>query len=315
MPTAAPPREADSSPPSLRLHLVLFVVQAAFATLAVEGKVAMGPVHHVSPLALAMARILGGAIVFIGAHRVLRTPRVTQPWDMVQLALFSLFGVVLNQALFLAGLRQTSPVSATLLTATIPVFTAALAALTGRERLTTRAGAGIALALFGVSALSGFALPARGDALVLLNSMSYSLFLVFAKGALTRFGTVTVIAWVFGWGALLFAPIGATALAREAPAWPLSTVGVVAFIVLVPTVLAYSANAWALRRAAPTLVSIYVYLQPLIVAALSWILLGHAVELRTALAGAAIFAGVGLVASAPRRTVVEPSDATSATPR
>lgn len=69
-------RGADPSPPSLSIHLVLFIVQASFATLAVEGKVARGPVHHVSPPALAMARILGGAAVFIGAHLALRTPRV-----------------------------------------------------------------------------------------------------------------------------------------------------------------------------------------------------------------------------------------------
>jgi drug/metabolite transporter (DMT)-like permease len=306
---------ADRRSLSLNVHLTLLLVQVAFGSLAVEGKVAMGPGHHVSPRALAMVRILGGAAVFTGAHRLLRTPRVSGLRDMLHLALLSIFGVVLNQALFLAGLRQTSPVAATLLAATIPVFTAGLAALTGRERLSLRAGAGIAIALFGVVALSGFALPQPGDVLVLLNSLSYALYVVFAKSALERFGTVTVVAWVFGCGSLLFAPIGAVALAAEAPTWPLSTIGLIAFIVLVPTVIAYSASAWALRRATPTVVTIYIYLQPLFVAALSFIQLGHAVDLRTVLSGIVIFAGVGLVASAPRRGAADPSGAASASER
>jgi len=287
----------DRRPTQLRVHLTLLVVQVAFASLAVEGKVAMGPPYGVSPPALAMIRILGGAVTFIAAHLALRTPRVTRARDVAELAALAVFGIVVNQALFLAGLSQTAPVSATLLVAMIPVFTAAIAAIAGRERLNARAGAGIAVALFGVLVLSGFALPGRGDVLVLLNSASYAVYVVFAKSALERLGTVTVVAWVFGLGALLFAPIGGVALAREAPAWPAATIALVAFIVLVPTVLAYALNAWALRRAAPSLVTIYVYLQPLVVAALARIQLGRAVSLRAALAGIVIFVGVGLVAS------------------
>ena len=59
---------------------------------------------------------------------------------------------------------------------------------------------------------------------------------------------VTVVAWVFGCGVILFAPVGAVTLVREAPMWTSGAAGMVAFIVLVPTALAYSVNAWALRR-------------------------------------------------------------------
>lgn len=302
MPSPEGPRPSgDRRPTNIGVHLALLVVQVAFSTLAVEGKVAMGPDHHVSPPALAMVRIVGGALAFIAAHVVLRTPRVTRLRDMLHLAALSMFGIVLNQALFLAGLNQTSPVSATLLAGMIPVFSAAIAAISGRERLSPRAAFGISVAFFGVAALSGFALPRRGDVLVLLNAASYAIYIVFAKPVLARFGTVTVVAWVFGLGALLFAPIGGVALVREAPAWSGSTLGMIAFIVLVPTVIAYSANAWALRRAAPSLVTTYIYLQPLIVAALAWIQLGRPLERAEAIAGIVIFAGVGLVATAPRR--------------
>jgi drug/metabolite transporter (DMT)-like permease len=312
---AARPSSAGAN---FRVHLSLLVVQLAFGSLAVEGKVAMGPSHGITPAALAMLRIAGTAAFFLAAHLVMRTPRVRAWADVARLVGLSLAGVVVNQALFLSGLSLTSPVSATLLVATIPVFAALVAAVTGRDRLGTRAVAGIALALLGMVVLSRFALPHRGDLLVVANAFSYALYVVFAKGMLERYGTVTVIGWVFGLGALLFAPVGAAALWREAPLWPASTVGLAAFIVLVPTLLAYGLNAWALRRASPTLVAVYIYLQPLVVVVLAWLQLGERLTLHTALGGLLILGGVGVVALrrsvrvSPRR-VDEPATPGSST--
>ena len=290
------PREAPAAVP-LRVHVVLVLVQAAFSTLSVLGKIAMGPTHHVSPSALAMVRIVGGAAFFAGAHLMLRSPRVGKLWDIAALAALSLFGVVLNQALFLAGLRQTSPISAILLVATIPVFTAAISAITGRERLSLRKASGILLALFGAAYLMDFAVPQRGDAYVILNALSYAVFTVFAKRLLGRYGALTVVAWIFGLGTLLFAPVGGLALAHEMPAWPTLTGILVLLIVILPTVLGYAGNTWALEKAPPTVVSAYVYLQPVMVTILAWIVLGQRLDLRAAAAGILIFAGVGIVAT------------------
>ncbi|NUQ75873.1 MAG: DMT family transporter [Polyangiaceae bacterium] len=295
------PRDAPEAVP-LRVHVVLLLVQVAFSTLSVLGKIAMGPEHHVSPSALAMVRIAGGAAFFAGMHLVLRSPRVGKLRDLAVLAVLSLFGVVLNQALFLAGLRQTSPISAILLVATIPVFTAAISAVTGRDRLSLRSGSGILVALFGVAYLTGFALPERGDALVMLNALSFAVFTVFAKRLLARYGAATVVAWIFVFGALLFAPIGGLALVRELPAWPSVTGWLVAMIVLLPTVLGYAGNTWALEKAPPTMVSAYVYLQPVIVTVLAWLVLGQGLTLRALVAGAFIFAGVGIVATSRARS-------------
>jgi drug/metabolite transporter (DMT)-like permease len=279
-----------------RVHLSLLVVQLAFGSLAVEGKLAMGPGHGISPAALAMLRIAGTAAFFVVAHLVMRTPRVREWGDVARLAGLSLAGVVVNQVLFLSGLSLTSPVAATLLVATIPIFAALIAAAFGRDRLSARAVGGIGLAVLGVAFLSRFALPHLGDLLVVANAFSYALYVVFAKGMLERYGTVTVVAWVFGLGTLIFAPVGAATVWREAPLWSQSTIGLAAFIVLVPTLLAYGLNAWALRRASPTLVAVYIYLQPLVVVVLARLQLGERLTLHTALGGLLILGGVGVVA-------------------
>jgi drug/metabolite transporter (DMT)-like permease len=285
---------------SASIHAALILVQIAFGSLAVEGNVVMSPRFGVAPEALAMARILGGALVFVPAYLVAvargGAGRISSWRDRMILAALSLFGVVLNQALFLRGLSQTSPVAATLLVATIPVFTAVIVVLTGRDRLRARAALGVLLAIAGIAVLSGFALPARGDALVLLNALSYAIYVVYSKDALARHGSLAVMAYVFGWGALLFAPIGGVRLLVDAPTWSVGAIGLVLYVVLVPTVLAYGLSAWALRRASPTLVTIYIYLQPIVVVALAAIQLGQVPTIRALLGGVFILAGVTIVA-------------------
>jgi len=75
-----------------------------------------------------------------------------------------------------------------------------------------------------------------------------------------------------------------------------------AFVVLMTTFLVYLLNIYALQIVAPTVVSIYIYLQPLLATGLSWWLarsggVDYTADLSgwTLVCGAAIFAGVGLV--------------------
>ncbi len=279
------------------VHAALFFVQLAFGTLPVEGKIVMSPPFSVSPQALAMMRILGGALVFVPAYAFSKqAPKVATLRDRFTLVLLAIFGVALNQALFLQGLSRTSPVSATLLVATIPVFTAIIAVLAGRDRMTLRTAVGLGLAVLGVLVLSHFALPKAGDLFVLLNAASYAVYVVFSKSSVMKHGTLAVMAWVFGAATILFAPIGALALVRDMPHWSAEAYGYVAFIVLVPTVLAYGVNAWALARATPTLVTIYIYFQPLVVITLSALQLGQIPQIISMFGGLFILAGVTTVA-------------------
>ena len=77
------PAEGDAA-----THAALVIVNLAFAAGAVEGKLALGPVAEggaaVDPVALALARIVGGALCFLvlarGAGRLrCRLPAATTP--------------------------------------------------------------------------------------------------------------------------------------------------------------------------------------------------------------------------------------------
>ncbi len=289
-------------------HGALLVTQIAGAAGAVEGKVAMRAVADggggVPPLALGMMRMLGGALFFLAVTHAFRLRRPTTARDQATLAMLGAVGIVLNQTLFLAGLRLTTPVSAALLGAMIPVFAAAVAIIMRVERPSVRGLGGLAVALTGVVWLTGVRSFDRGAVLVAMNSLAYALYLVFGRGVIRRLGAFTVMTWVYVWASCIFAPIGGIALVRAASDLTARGWEYAAFVVAVPTIVAYFLNAWALGRSSATLVTVYIYVQPLLTALLAWVQLGHGLTLRLVVAGSLILAGVSIVAS--RRSASSP---------
>jgi drug/metabolite transporter (DMT)-like permease len=299
---------------SWRSHAALLVVQAAFSVGAVEGKLVMKAPSlgggGVDPFALAMARMAGAALFFQVLVRALGALRPVSRRDLLRIGGLAILGIVLNQALFLVGLRITTAFASAVLGVTIPVFTAALSVAFGVEAASAQTAAGLALAIGGVLWLTGGGTLDMGALAIAANCFSYSLYIVLSKSVIERVGALTLVTWLFTWGAVLFAPLGAPALVRGSLAWSSHTWALVAVVVAVPTIVAYSANAWALGRSSPTLVTVYVYLQPLLTAVLQWLQLGEMVTARAVLAAVLIFSGVIVIAT--RRGGSPPSRPTSA---
>lgn len=286
---------------SRAVHGALFIVQIAFASQAVEGKLAMVPRalggEGIDPVALAFTRMLGGALFFVAFSTVFRLRSKTTWSDQLRLAGLSILGISANQTLFLVGLRSTTPVSAALLGVTIPVFTAALSVVLRVERSSLRLWMGLALAVLGVIWLTGIKTIDRGALLVTLNSIFYSGYVVASQGLVRRLGAFTVITWIFVWGAVLFSPIALPALVHDAPTWSGRGLVLVAWIVAMPTIVAYLFNAWALGKSAPSLVTVYICLQPILAGMLAWVQLDQPPPTRAFFAAILIISGVATVAT------------------
>lgn len=279
--------------------MALLVVQVAFASQAVEAKVAMAPRadggEAIPPEAIAMIRMIAGALFFHLFVAITRTREKTTWRDQGSLVLLSILGISLNQALFLAGLRLTKPFAGALLAATIPVFSAALSVLFRREQFSWRTVIGLSLSVSGILFLTGLVAIDKGALMVSINCLAYAAYLVFSRRIIQRLGALTVMTWVFTWGALLFMPLGLPHTISVLPEITSRGVRYLAYIVLFPTIVAYLLNAWALGRSSATLVTIYIYLQPLLAALLAWVQLGHGLTQRMIGATALIFCGVAVV--------------------
>lgn len=280
-------------------HIALLGVQVFFGASAILGKLAL---VGFPPLAIVGFRVGGGAIAFYVLQRFRGNLRLDKTKHYFYFALFALFGIILNQFLFFTGLSLTTATNTSLLAVLIPVFAIVVSAAVGNDVLTWRKILGVFVAACGVVYLidprnaSFSSATTQGDILIILNSLSYAVYLAIAKKLVSHYGALKSIAWLFIFGSLINVPFGLYSLSSVNLANVGSTAWIsLAAVVIFPTILAYYWNAWALARVEPSVVAVYVYLQPLIGTVLAITILGEEWKNRLFLAMILIFAGVFLV--------------------
>ena len=285
----------SSRPIDLRVHLALLFVQITFGGFSVFGKYVLG---YVPPLTVAAFRVLFGAPVLM--LLALRFDRVRlKRSDLRTFLVLGFFGVFLNQLLFIVGLSHTTATNASILMPSIPVFTVAVAMAMGIERLTPRRAVGLAFAVAGALIMlrvTRFSLSEDtviGNVLVLVNCLSYSIFLVLARPVLLRIPPLTVIAWTFLFGGAGVLVVSAPTLI-DTPLAQLPSIAWVgiAYVVIFPTVVNYLLNTWAIKRSSSVLVAAYTTLQPVVATALAVFLLGESFGLRELLGFILIVGGL-----------------------
>jgi RarD protein len=222
--------------------------------------------------------------------------------DYLKFAVMSIFGVSLNMSLFIWGLSLTKASNSSLLAVTIPIFTLIIGAILGQEKLRIWKVLGIVIAAIGVILLinpqkaSFSSETTLGDLLIILNSLSYGIYVSISKETIARNGALKSITWVFIFASIICVPIGLFSLSAvdiisiDPKIWLM-----VLHIAIVSTALPYLLNAWALARVNPSTVAVYVYLQPVFGFIMAVVFLQEAIDLKVLISAALIFAGVYLV--------------------
>lgn len=289
-------------PSPLKLHTALFTVALLFSFNYLISKLGM---REFSPLTFAWLRVLGASIILTLIAR--NEPKLSRE-DGRRVAGWALLGVVINQSFFLAGLSLTTVQVAAILITTIPVFALGAAILAKQERASMMHIAGIALAgagallVVGGEGLHGTWRSFAGAVMLILNCLSYALYLVVSKPHMARLSARRVVSRMFGVGAVVLLPIAAWPMAREnwsaisPQAWL-----ALALVIAGPTVAAYLLQAWALRHADSSSVAVYTYLQPVLASVLGVLFLGETLRGIVIVAAVMIFAGVFLATARPGR--------------
>ena len=290
-------------------HIALFAVQIMFGSAPVLGKAALQtfPSH-----AIVGFRVGGAVLAFYLLQKFSGDFKLDRKIHYLYFAVFSLFGVIFNQLLFFKGLSLTTATNTSLLAVMIPVFAFLVSIIIRNEKATWRKVLGIVIAACGVIYLinpvnaSFSSQTTQGDILIILNSMCYGIYVAISKKMVLHYGALKSIAWVFLFASFINVPIGLFALQSvNLPEVTFRVWLAVGAIVLFPTILAYYLNTWALTRVEPSVVAVYIYLQPLIGTILAIFILGEEWKPRIFLAMAIIFAGVYLVTRKRKLTVLE----------
>lgn len=266
-------------------------------------------VDEVPPLLMAGARFLAAGLVMVGGAKLAGARRIpAKAWASSALVGTLLFGG--NALLAWAETRVPSGLAALML-ATIPLWMTGLDSLRRDARaLTARQKAGFALGFAGmvvlvgpgqllgaksVDPLAAFALV--GAALAWSVGSLVSRRLPQPPHPVTAAGLPMVSGGVVLLALALLSGQGAE-VARHGMSW--RAFGSWAYLVVMGSLVGFSAYAWLLRRVSPALVSTYAFVNPVVALAVGWFAVGEVLSGRGALAAVLIVAAVAMIVVPPR---------------
>jgi drug/metabolite transporter (DMT)-like permease len=291
---------------NLGAHLALFAVALIYSANYLIAKWVMP--NPIGANAFIVLRVTGALALFLlVSFKFLELPKLRD----VPIFLFcGLTGVATNQLFFFNGLSLTTPVNASIIMCTNPILVAILYFIGKKKFPSILTTTGILLGSIGALGIILLRAPfeasteyLKGDLFILINSLSYGLYLVTAPRLMKKYKPITVVTWVFACGLLFILPIGYS----DASAIPWGTLTPLhwmslAFIIVAVTFLTYLLNIYALSKVSPTVTSAYIYLQPLLAGVFAFLFAGignqdhtGSITFEKILFALLIFAGVYLV--------------------
>lgn len=288
----------------LSSHLALLATNIIYALNYFIAKDLMP--HIIKPAGFVLLRVTGALLLFAIAGFFIR--QKVEKKDHLKLFICAIFGVVINQYFFFSGLSLTSPVNASIIMISNPIMVVFLGLWILKERLTASKITGVVLGAIGSVILitgktkSDSISDVYGDLMILLNSFSYALYLVIVKPLMKKYTAVTVMKWAFLYGSFFIVPLGLNQLTEinwqsfNSHIWQS-----LFFVIIFTTFIAYLLNTYALKKISPSVVSAYIYLQPVITGILSVYLSYDVITWLKVISTLLIIAGVYLVSATGNR--------------
>lgn len=292
----------------LKAHLALLLVNVLYGANHVLAKGVMP--HYLDPNTFILLRVSGAVFLFW----LLMLSQKRKPVDRQDYWRFGaagLFGVAVNQLFFFHGLNLSSALNAGIIMALNPIMVVVLAMFLSKEKLTANKYTGVLIGAVGaiLLTLSSGKLPGSstlGDLFLLINALSYALYLVLSKPLLLKYSPIQVITYVFTIGLillLLFPPTWTNLTNANFAQIPFTAWLKISYVIIGVTFLTYLLTIFGLKYVSATVSAAYIYTQPVMVmffavlfAALGWAAdYTHTITAERTLYMLFIFTGVYLV--------------------
>lgn len=196
-------------------------------------------------------------------------------------------GVSLLYYLQFTALLYTTPTNASILVNTAVIFIAAFSAVFFNERLKLKQYLGTLVAFAGIvlviSELSVSGESFKGDVMMIANGLLWAIYTVYGKKFMEKYSAIELVFWSFVFGVVTLTPFVAIG-GLDFPSVPLTWISILYLSVLCSG-FAYVVWYRAVERLGAAKTSVFIYLIPLFIAALSATVLGEIITAFKALWG------------------------------
>jgi drug/metabolite transporter (DMT)-like permease len=254
----------------------------------------------VPPMTMVAIRFLVATVVLNLFVRKFDPSARLRKRDIVPLALSGLFGLTIYFFFEARGIKLTSASHASLIIATIPVFTVVAEAIFFRTRITALAAAGIVLSVAGVvflvrrpgePFLSGSLV---GDLFMFGACLSWVVYILLSKNLHKRMSEIAITAYQSLFGTLFMLPLAILEHRQWVPITLTAGLNIV-YLALFCSALSNFLYVHALSRLGPIVISPYVNLIPVVSVLGGVLILGESLAWGQVVGGALILAGVLIV--------------------
>ncbi len=254
----------------LSAHAALFLVNTLYGASHVVAKDVLG--EYLEPSVFILFRVSGAVVLFWFIRLCFQNEKVAKK-DLGLLALCGLFGVAINQLFFFYGLHYSSAINSGIIMAANPIMVLILSYFILKEKISWMKMFGIFIGATGVILLTLQSAATTtqaswGDAFLFINALSYAMYLVLAKPLMKKYAPMTVITYVFSFGlffVLLFPPTLSNLIQTPFSTFPLEIWLKIIYVIVGVTFLTYLLTMYGLKHLSPSVSSVYIYIQPVMV--------------------------------------------------
>lgn len=289
-------------------HLSCFIAYAIFGfNIIVCKDLTNGQL--ISPLTIFCLRSIGAGGLFWLISLFLPKEKVEHK-DYIKIFAASMLGFFICQLTFLIGIAHITPMDCSILTSMSPIYTMAIAAIALKEPITLQKAVGVAISFAGiiyliVSKVSTDGIvetTSFGIVMLILNTLSFSLYLGIFKPLIGKYSVVTFMKWIFLFAFAVSIPFSIKEIVNLNWATiPTAQLSELAYLILFATFITYFLIPIGQKRIRPTLVSMYSYVQPIIAIAISICIGMEMLTWQKVVAAVMVFGGVIIVSYSKSR--------------
>lgn len=289
---------------TISAHLALILCNVVWACDYPLYNLTLG--RYISPLAMVSASLAVAALWSLLPLLWEKVEKI-EPADRIKIFGAAILMGLVRKLCMMFGLSQTSPIDGSIIGTSTPLLVLLLSVAVGLEHFTKMRVGGLLLGMAGAVAIilssnthaqSGIV----GNLLIFTSACVSAAYMVYFKRLVAKYRITTLLRWIYCSSAIIMLPIGAhDIVTTDFRTMDSEIIFATLFVVIVPTYLPNLLLNYSLKFVAPTISSIYAYLQPIIAIILSVAMGLDKIRFDIVLFAIIVFVGVGMVTYSYRK--------------